>query len=89
MTLRVVIITFGSYALTDGLAAMLGLSLHMLGVPLSDAMLLSVLIAFLLFIAIIMWGFANRNSWKRPLLITIAAIVTKCFVSNIAHSVLS
>lgn len=69
MTLRVISLTVAGWILSSGLAALVGAGLILIGLPKQDTMVVMALASFLLFIAIIMWGFVNRTSVLRPLLI--------------------
>ncbi len=73
MTFRVLALTLGGFALMAALSALAGLGLVALGVRLSEAMLATVLLGYVFYVALLMWGFADRNSLRRPWLVVVLA----------------
>ncbi len=88
MTFRVIAITIGGYALTAGCAALSGMALNAVGLPLPDAMLATVLLGYVFYIAIVMWGFADRRNLIRPVVVLVAAALTMTLSSYFAPGVL-
>lgn len=89
MTFRVIAIVLGGYSLTTALSALTGLVLVALGIPLSDAMLTTVLLGFVFYVALMMWGFADRRTLARPWLIVLSAALTMSITSLLAPGVLA
>jgi hypothetical protein len=83
-TFRVTAIAIGGYGLTSALCALTGLVLVFFGMPLSDAMLATVLLGYLFYVALVMWGFADRRTLIRPWLILLSAAVTMSIASLLA-----
>ena len=88
MTLRVIAIIVGGYVFTGGVVALSGMLLQVLGVPLADAMLSTILLGFIFYIAVVMWGFADRTSLFRPLAIVVAAALSMVISSYFAPGAL-
>lgn len=74
MVLRVIAICFAGWILASGCAALAGVALRNLGMEPREAMLTTALLSFLVYIAIVMWGFADRRSIVRPVVVTTLAI---------------
>jgi hypothetical protein len=89
MTFRVAAIALGGYGLTSALCALSGLVLASFGMPLPDAMLATVMLGYLFYIALVMWGFADRKSFIRPCLIVLFAALAMSLTSLLAPIVLS
>jgi hypothetical protein len=83
-TFRVTAITLGGYGLTSALCALAGLALVFFGMPLSDAMLATVLLGYLFYVALVMWAFADRTTLVRPWLIVLSAALTMSIASLLA-----
>ena len=84
MTLRVFAICVLGWFLAFGIAGLSGIALHTVGVSLADAMLATSLLSYIFYIAIVMWGFADRTSILRPLAVlglTVLTIVTAGMLS--------
>lgn len=88
MTFRVTAIAFGGYGLTFALSALTGIALVLCGIPLADAMLTTVLLGYIFYIALVMWGFADRKTFIRPWLILLSAAFTMFLTSLLAPLVL-
>jgi hypothetical protein len=59
---RIVIAVAGGYAATSGLIAFLAMSLPPLtGIPRSEAVVLSSMVGFVLYLGLLLWGFAVRR----------------------------
>lgn len=89
MMFRVVAITLGGYGLTSALCALTGMLLYAVGVSLREAMLTTVMFGYLVYIAVIMWGFVDRTNFRRPWAILAAAAVSMLLTSVLAPSVLA
>ncbi len=89
MTFRVAAISLGGYALTAGLCSLAGMVLMLSGMAMPDAMLTTVLVGYIFYIALVMWAFADRVTMKRPWAILIAAILTTIATSVLGPLVLS
>lgn len=73
--LRVLAIFVGGYALTGGMTALSGIGLFAAGMTLSDAMLLTSILGFLLYVIITMWGFsAPKKYWPATAIVVLASI---------------
>jgi hypothetical protein len=83
-TFRVTAIALGGYALTSALCGLTGLVLVFFGMPLSDAMLTTVLLGYLFYVALVMWAFADRTTLVRPWLIILSAALTMSIASLLA-----
>lgn len=88
MTFRVLAISVGGYAFTAGCVALSGMALHAMGVPLSDAMLATILLGYVFYIAVVMWGFADRRTLFRPVAILVGAALTMKMSAYLAPGVL-
>ena len=69
MALRVLAITIAGWILASGSAALAGAGLSLAGLPMPETMLVMALLSSLFFIAIVMWGFADRRSLLRPFVV--------------------
>lgn len=88
MTFRVIAISIGGFALTAGVVALLGIAIHALGVLLRDAMLASVLLGYIFYVAVVMWGFRDRRTLLRPIAVLGAAAATMTLASYLAPGAL-
>lgn len=88
MTFRVIAIAIGGYVLASGFSALSGMALHATGVPLNDAMLAAVLLGYIFYIAVVMWGFAHPQGLLRPLSILGAAALTMAAAAHFAPEAL-
>ncbi len=84
MTFRISAVTLGGYGLTSALCALAGMAVASLGVALTEAMLGTVLLGYIFYIALIMWAFAERKTLKRPCTILVLAAVTMTLTSFLA-----
>jgi hypothetical protein len=74
IVLRVAVAVAGGYGLSAGLSALLAATLAATGVlPRSEAVLASVVLAFAIYLVILLWAFAEPLLWR---LIAIVAIGT-------------
>ena len=69
--LRTLVIFVGGYMLVQSWTVLAGLGLHRLGMAISDAMLVSAMMSFLAYIAVVMWAFAHSSLNRSTLLILI------------------
>ncbi|MEM8766628.1 MAG: hypothetical protein AAGE43_04240 [Pseudomonadota bacterium] len=76
IALRCLIVIFGGYALTSGLVALSGQALHELGLPLGESVLLVTMLGFLLYLAIIIWGFADPRLPRVVLFIGVGSLAS-------------
>ena len=88
-TYRVFAICVGGYALVNGLAALAGMALAAAGLRVADAMLLVTGLGFLLYVAIVMWGFAAGASAHRPEKILVAAVTSMVAAALLTPAFLS
>lgn len=88
MTFRVIAIAIGGYVFMGGVVALSGILLHLMGVPLTDAMLATVLLGYVFYVAVIMWGFRDRRTLIRPFSILVGAALTMTMASRFAPGVL-
>ncbi len=58
MTYRVFGVVIGGYALWTGIVPLFGLALHGFGLPLAEGMLISSMLGVLVYIGVLIWGFA-------------------------------
>lgn len=89
MVFRIIAITLGGYGLTTALSALSGMLLHTLGASLSEAMLTTVMLGYLFYTGLLMWGFAERTSLRRPWLILSSAAITMVLASLLAPALLA
>ena len=61
---RVVLIIVGGYAASAGFVATLSALLPMLGFVRSEAVILGSMLAFVLYVTLVLWGFATHRSWR-------------------------
>ena len=61
---QIVLIVVGGYAASAGFVAILSALVPILGVVRSEAVILSSMLGFILYAALILWGFAARRSWR-------------------------
>lgn len=88
MTMRVFAICILGWFLASAVAGLAGIALQAIGVPLKDAMLATSLLSYLFYIAIVMWGFANRTSIWRPLAVTGLTVITIVTVGILSPGIL-
>ncbi|MEM6682687.1 MAG: hypothetical protein AAF607_10625 [Pseudomonadota bacterium] len=81
MALRITIIVVGGYFLMSGFAALLGLFLHTMALNISDAMLWSAMLGFILYIPLIMWAFAAPPRHHPATVILTLALGTCAFAA--------
>ncbi|MEM9989718.1 MAG: hypothetical protein AAF723_09395 [Pseudomonadota bacterium] len=65
---RCVSVVVGGYALTGGIVVLVSALLHGLGMNLADAVLLTMMLGFPLYVALVIWGFAMRDHWRSSLI---------------------
>lgn len=58
---RFLALILGGYALITGFVALVGVGLPRLGMAVSEAVVLAVMLAFPLYCALILWGFHERS----------------------------
>jgi len=88
MTFRVIAIAIGGYVFMGGVVALSGILLHRTGVPLNDAMLATVLLGYIFYVVVVMWGFRDRRTLIRPVSILVGAALTMTMASHFAPGVL-
>lgn len=88
MTFRVVAIVVGGIALAAGSAALSGILLTVLGAPLGDAMVAMALAGYVFYGLIVMWGFADRRTLRRPFAVLGGGVLTMSMASVLAPGVL-
>lgn len=76
MAVRVISILVGGYALTGGITALGGIGLHAAGLPLSDSMLLTSMLGYLLYVGIVIWGFGAPPKYHPSATIVASAVAT-------------
>ena len=58
---RIVLPIFGGYALASGFAGFFGVLLSFAGMARSEAVLLAAMLSFLVYLLVLIWGFAERR----------------------------
>ena len=61
---RIVLIVVGGYAASAGFVAALSALLPIFGLARSEAVTLSSMLGFILYVALVLWGFAAHRSWR-------------------------
>ena len=84
MAFRVVAIVFGGYGLTSALCVLAGMLLHAMGMPLAEAMLTTLLLGYVFYIGLVMWGFADRTRFFRPWAILFSTAVAMSLAALLA-----
>ena len=88
MVLRFIAICVVGWFLASGVAGLAGIALYAVGVPLSEGMLATSLLSYVFYIAVVMWGFADRTSIWRPLAVVGLAVVAVMAAGALAPGVL-
>lgn len=89
MALRFIAICMVGWFLASGVAGLAGIALHAVGVPLSEGMLATSLLSYVFYIAVVMWGFADRTSIFRPIAVVGLAVITISVAGMLSPGVLS
>lgn len=70
---RIAMVVVGGYGLSAGLSALLAAALAAGGVlPRSEAVLLASVLAFVMYLVILLWGFAHARLWRVAFVIGLA-----------------
>ena len=64
VALRVLGAVLGGYAFSAALVALLALILPLVGMPRSEAVVLASMLGFLIYLALLIWAFAERKLWR-------------------------
>jgi hypothetical protein len=73
IVIRVVLAVIGGYAASAGFVAILSVILPLAGVARSEAVILSSMLGFVLYVVFLLWGFAERRLWRLCLVLALAA----------------
>lgn len=85
---RVAAISLGGYCLVSALCILAGLALHELGIALSEAMLTTVLLGYIAYIALVMWAFAEPSGASRAWTILVSAAAAMSLATLLAPAAL-
>ena len=72
---RILAAIFGGYALSSLGAQLLALGLAQLGMLRGEAVVLSAMLAFVLYLVILLWAFAARSLWRIVLVLVLCPLV--------------
>lgn len=61
LAIRIIAAVPGGYALTAGTVAVMGGLLSALGLPRSESVVVAAMVGFLLYLALLLWAFAERR----------------------------
>lgn len=68
-------VVVGGLALTGGITASSGVLLSATRLSLSDAMLLTSMLGFLVYVGVAIWGFSAPKNWRPALVICLLALL--------------
>ena len=74
--IRVPVVIIGGYGVTVGIVGLGGLLLPRLGMATSEAVLLASMLGFLIYLAAIIWGFAERRVSKIIAVLGVGSVAT-------------
>jgi hypothetical protein len=61
---RIALAVFGGYAASAGFVATFSVALPLTGMVRSEAVVLSSMLGFIVYAALLLWGFAERRLWR-------------------------
>jgi uncharacterized membrane protein len=70
---RIILIVVGGYVASAGFVATVSALLPMFGVVRSEAVILGSILGFILYVALVLWGFAAHQSWR--FLVTLVLLI--------------
>lgn len=84
MTYRVFGVVIGGYALWSGVMPLFGLALHALGVSLGDAMLIAAMLGVLIYLVVLIWGFAAPARLRPASVILVLGVASMAAAIHLA-----
>jgi|GEM_PF-6551830 len=78
---RVVLAVIGGYFLSATLVSLAALGLSMLGMARSEAVISSAMLGFLVYLVIVLWGFAERRFRRIVLVLLLAPIALQTTIN--------
>jgi hypothetical protein len=73
IVIRIALVVIGGYVASAAVVATLSVVLPLAGVARSEAVILSSMLGFPLYVVFLLWGFAERRLWRLCLALALAA----------------
>jgi hypothetical protein len=75
VSIKILIAILGGYAFTSGYVAFLSIMLAELGIEAGEALMLSAMTGFLVYLCVTLWMFTTQKIWRTSIIIILMAVV--------------